>query len=270
MALIPELDKPGPLRPWWMTAIVTGQHTNARLPLSHLGALPRGAIVLSLADYVVDTAANASGDPGVGTVRWNGAVQSEATEIYLSNVDSDSEDHGSKWVGLSPGGFLYLYNPRNLDVWQQWQITSVVMESGYLTLGVTWQAGTVFGDADPVAVTIQQPNPAAGMDRNVSTVVGSSGGVLTLDAAIGDYFRVVLTETVTDLVIANALPACTLTVSIIQDSAPRAIIWPSSFRWPVGHDNEISMAAGARDRLVITTDDHGATWDAALGKGHAA
>lgn len=176
MAKIPELDRPGTLLPWWMTAIVTGQTTNARLPLSHLGGLPRGAIALSLANYLADTAATADADPGAGNLRWNHATQASASEVYLSDVDGDAADHGASWPTLAAGGHLYLYNPADLDVWQWWTISAVTDASGYAKLGIslTDSAGS-FDDDDPVVVTIQQPDPAVGDAEDVAYDNSSSG-----------------------------------------------------------------------------------------------
>ena len=179
MAKIPSLDRPGPLLPWWMTAIVTGQTTNARLPLSHLGMLPRGDIALSLADYAADTASTVDADPGSAKLRWNHATQDSATQLFLSDTDDDSEDHSSLWPTLAVGGRLYLHNPDDLDVWQWWAITAVTASSGYVKLAVTLtgSAGS-FGDGDPVVVTVQQPDSGGAVD----SVNGQTGVVsLALD-----------------------------------------------------------------------------------------
>ncbi|MCA0197783.1 MAG: hypothetical protein LCH59_06635 [Proteobacteria bacterium] len=179
MAKIPSLDRPGPLLPWWMTAIVTGQSTNARLPLSHLGMLPRGGIALSLAAYAADTASTADADPGSAKLRWDHATQASATNLFMSDVDDDSEDHSALWPTLDVGAHLYLHNPDDLDVWQWWSITSVTYSSGYVKLAVTLtgSAGS-FGDGDPVVVTVQQPESGGGVD----SVNGQTGAVsLALD-----------------------------------------------------------------------------------------
>ena len=179
MAKIPALDRPGPLRPWWMTAIVTGQTTNARLPLSHLGMLPRGDIALSLAAYAADTASTADADPGSAKLRWDHATQASATNLFMSDVDDDSEDHSALWPTLDVGAHLYLHNPDDLDVWQWWSITSVTYSSGYVKLAVTLtgSAGS-FGDGAPVVVTVQQPESGGGVD----SVNGQTGAVsLALD-----------------------------------------------------------------------------------------
>ncbi|MBE2232866.1 MAG: hypothetical protein IAE85_05170 [Anaerolinea sp.] len=179
MAKIPSLDRPGPLLPWWMTAIVTGQSTNARLPLSHLGMLPRGGIALSLAAYAADTASTADADPGSAKLRWDHATQASATNLFMSDVDDDSEDHSALWPTLDVGAHLYLHNPDDLDVWQWWSITSVTYSSGYVKLAVTLtgSAGS-FGDGDPVVVTVQQPESGGGVD----SVNGHTGAVsLALD-----------------------------------------------------------------------------------------
>ena len=185
MPRIPSLDKPGTVRPWWMTAVVTGQASNAFLPLSHLGALPRGPILLSLADYLADTASTSAGDPGAGNLRWNHATQASATEIYIDDADADAVDHSALWATISNGGGLYLYNPDDLDVWQQWQVDGATDAAGYLALAVTLVASNgSFGDDDPVVVTIQQPftaglgdveGPADSVDDRLALFDGTSG-----------------------------------------------------------------------------------------------
>ena len=186
MSKIPALDRPGPLLPWWMTAIVTGQSTNARLPLSHLGALPKGAIALSMANYVADTAATADADPGAGNLRWNHATQASATVIYLADADADSDNHSALWAAVAAGSYLYLYNPADLDVWQWWTVAAVTDAAGYVKLAVSLvgSAGS-FGDDAPVVVTIQAPDVGAvdSVNSQTGVVVLGIDDLADVDAA---------------------------------------------------------------------------------------
>lgn len=262
MALIPNLPAaPAAPRPWWMTAIVTGQTTNARLPLSHLGALPRGAILVSLADFVADTSSTADADPGAGNLRWNHATQASATQIFIDDSDANANSLAALWATLATGGFLYLYQHGNLDVWQQWQITAVTDAAGYVKLGVTLQASNgSFADDAAVVVTIQQPNPAAGVDRNVVSTLASVSGTTSVDAALGDYFKGTLSENTT-LAITNVLPACTLHISLTQASTARTVSWPGTFNWGAGvTPPTMPTAAGKVLDVMVTTNDSGASW----------
>ncbi|GAB3335354.1 hypothetical protein [Marilutibacter aestuarii] len=263
MAKIPELDLPGTVRPWWMTAVVTGQNSNARLPLSHLGALPRGDIALSMVNYLADTSATTDADPGAGNLRWNNATQASADEVYLSDADADASDHSAVWGALEPGGYLYLYRADDLDVWQQWQITAVTDASGYAKLAVTLQASAgSFADDAAIVATVQQPDPAPGVDRNAVTSPVSASGTLTLDASLGDYFKSNLTENVTNLVISNVPAACTLALWLTQDATARTVAWPASFNWGSGVSApSMPVTAGAVLYVIATTNNAGGTWD---------
>lgn len=188
MAKIPELDKPVIVRPWWMLAVVTGQTTNARLPLSHLGGLPRGPIALSLANFSADTGSTTDADPGGGGLRWNNALQDAATVIFIGDADSDAGDHSGLWAAISAGARLYLNNPADLDVWQEWQIDSVVDAAGYAKLSVSGYVGAgSFADDDVVVLTIQQPALSAAAAEDVSydnTTSGLAAG--TVQAAVDE------------------------------------------------------------------------------------
>lgn len=237
--------------------------------LAELGGLPRGAMLVRRANFVADTASTSAGDPGAGNVRWNHATQASATHLFIDDSDADANDLSSLWPTLSAGGFVYLWNPDDLAIWQVWQVTAVSDAAGYLDLTVSYQGGAgSFADDADVVLTLQQPSPAAGVDRNVVTTVASSGGTLTLDASLGDYFKTTLTENTT-LVIANALPGCTLNLDIVQGSTPWTVTWPASTKWQGGTGKSVSTASGALDKLVITTTNTGTTWLAELGKAYA-
>lgn len=265
MSTIPDLAKPGTLRPWWMLLIVTGQTTNAFLPLSHLGAMPKGAILLSLADYSADTSSTADADPGAGKVRWNNATQASATEIYIDDADSGATDHSALWASLAIGGYLYLYEPTDLDTWQQWTITSVTDAAGYLKLGVTLVASNgSFANGDTVRLTIQQPNPAAGVDRNIVTALGTSGTV-TVDCSLGDYFTITPTAAVTGWSFINVPTACCITILLVQGATGYAVAMPTA-TWAGGTAGTFSTAASKKDELSLMSVTAGGTWHAALAK----
>lgn len=268
MSKTSQLPKPGLLTGIEMLPATFGAG-NARIPLSHLGSLPRGAIALSLTQYVADTSSVAAGDPGAGNLRWNHATQASATEIYLNDSDADAVSHATLWSTVNPGGFLYLYASSDLGIWQKWQVTAITDATGYVKFNVTYQGGSgTFADDAAIVLTLQQPTPSPGVDRNVVTVASSVAGVLTLDAALGDYFRHTTTEN-TSIVIVNA-PACaSLTLSLIQGSPARTVAYPATARGQAGTLPAVSSVAGARDRIVFTTDDGGANWDTSVGKAFA-
>lgn len=114
-------------------------------------------------------------------------------------------------------------------------------------------------------------NPIVSLDNDV-TAATSTSGVLTIDCAAGDYFTHALDENVTSWSITN-LPgsgkAATKIIQFTQDSTPRTVAWPASFRWAGGTDGVISTGLGAIDVLAITTFDNGTTWIATLNNAYA-
>lgn len=247
---------------------------NAGLPLFALGGLPRGPVLALARPFLADTAATADADPGAGNLRWNHATQASATIIYLADDDSDADDIAGVLATLTSGGYLYLQQPgtAGAGVWQKWQVFEVTDATGYTKLGVVFQASEgTFADNAEILVSVQQPNPAAGVDRNNVSALATSGGV-TVDCELGDYFTLDLTGNVTGWTFLN-LPAAgkalSLAVRIGQDATARTVAWPASFIWANGIVGAVSTAPGAIDMLAITSFDQGATWHATLAKAFA-
>lgn len=182
MTLLPDLNAPIlPVRSWWMTAVVTGQLTNARISLAHLASVPRGAILMSMANFLADTAATADADPGAGNFRWNHATQASATVLYISDVDADAGDLSAIWATIEVGAHLYLYQDDDLDVWQQWSIDSVTDASGYVKLGVSLDAFSgSFSDNAPAVITIQQADTTITAD---DVTIVTEAATSTMDPA---------------------------------------------------------------------------------------
>lgn len=245
------------------------------LPLFALGpSLPRGAVVALQLAMTADLSATSDADPGAGKVRWNHATQASATVLYVDDVDTEVSptDVAALIAALADNGFLYLHGVGKDDrgKWQKWRVDSVEDATGYSKLSVTHLAsGDAFEADDAVHLSLQQPNPAAGVDRGVVTLVSSVAGVITLDASVGDYFTVVLDENVTDIEVENAPAGFAISLRIEQDAGtPRTVAWPGNFNWS-GAPPAVSTEASARDRLFLCSDDAGATIDAVLQKGLA-
>lgn len=110
-----------------------------------------------------------------------------------------------------------------------------------------------------------------GSDRSTVSALATSGSV-AIDYALGDYFTLALAGNVSGFTFSN-LPGsgkgATLMVRITQDSTPRTVAWPASFKWAGSVPGVVSTGAGAIDVLAITTFDNGTTWDATLAKAFA-
>lgn len=275
MPRISEMPRPGPLTGLELVPALQGggPDGNTGVPLLLTGAPFGGAVLALRAPMVADLSATADADPGAAAIRWNNADPDLATVLFIDDVDSNTEDLAALLAVLAVGGFVYVQGAADSearDNLQKWQVTSITDASGYTKVGVTLQAsGGAFADDDPLELTIQQPLPSPGVDRNVVTAVASSGGTTTIDASLGDYFTTTLTENTT-VAVTNVPQACTISLRIKQGAATaRTVTFPSSFLKRGGGDFVIPTTLGARHRLVATTDDYGATWDVDLGEGYA-
>jgi hypothetical protein len=234
--------------------------------LAEIGSLPRGAMALSRVNYTADTAGTADADPGAGKLRWNNAAQASATEIYIDDVDADAVDHSALWATTNTGGNLYLFNPANLSVWQQWSLTSVTDAAGYAKLGVTLTGSSgSFADTDDVVLSLQQPNPVAGTDRStVTTINHIADGAVTFDYSLGDYFIVNLAANVTSSSFSNP-PAGghggSVRIDWIQDvTGSRTVVLPTGNKAIDGSDTAVQSAANSRTISHWTSIQAG-RWD---------
>lgn len=275
MPRISEMPRPGPLTGLELVPALQGggPDGNTGVPLLLTGAPFGGAVLALRAPMVADLSATADADPGAAAIRWNNADPDLATVLFINDVDSNTEDLAALLAVLAVGGFVYVQGAADSearDNLQKWQVTSITDASGYTKVGVTLQAsGGAFADDDPLELTIQQPLPSPGVDRNVVTAVASSGGTTTIDASLGDYFTTTLTENTT-VAVTNVPQACTISLRINQDAATaRTVTFPASFLKRGGGDFTVPATLGARHRLVATTDDYGASWDVDLGEGYA-
>lgn len=109
-------------------------------------------------------------------------------------------------------------------------------------------------------------------DRSTVSTLSISSGVVDIDCALGDYFTLALSANVTSITFSN-LPAsghgASLMIEITQDSTPRTVAWPASFKWAGGSAGAVSTGSGAKDLLAITTLDAGTAWHATLAKDFA-
>jgi len=245
---------------------------NAGLPLLAARAVPTGAVLQLRRAFVADMASTADADPGGGKLRWNHATPASATILYVDDADAGAVDISATWATLAVGGFVYVQGRADSAAranWQKWQITSVTDAAGYAKLGVSLQASAgTFADTDLIELTLQQPSPSPGVDRNIVSALTVSAGSVTVDCSLGDYFTLAPTANVTGWTFTNVPPACSLMIGFTQDSTARTVAWPASFKW-VGGAGAVSTAAAAKDLLAITTLDGGATWRATLAKAWA-
>lgn len=88
------------------------------------------------------------------------------------------------------------------------------------------------------------------------------GGVLTLDCALGTYFRVSLNANCTVAIVNPPADGRALGISIIftADGTVRAVTWPGSVIFPSAVAPTMTGTAGKRDWVTLVTEDGGAPW----------
>lgn len=163
---------------------------------------------------------------------------------------------GAQWATFTPGD-IAIYRAGNWSAWAP--VTGLVLNvAGTLKqwTGSAWTAITGGG---------------GGSDRSTVSALATTGSV-GIDYSLGDYFTLALAGNVSGLTFSN-LPGsghgASLMIRITQDSTPRTVAWPASFKWAGGVAGVVSTGSGAVDVLAITTFDNGTTWDATLAKAFA-
>lgn len=85
-----------------------------------------------------------------------------------------------------------------------------------------------------------------------------SGGALTLTLDGRVYAHTLSANVTAWSVTAPTAPICASVVLIlIQDSTPRTMVWPASWRWPEGLVPVMPTASGARLELVLRSTPSG-------------
>lgn len=246
--------------------------SNVGVPLLAYGHLPRGDVLKLRVPMLADLSVTADADPGAGKVRWNNATPASATMLYIDDVDGNAGDVRASLAALGVGGFVYLQangDSARRDAWQKWQVVSITDAAGYTKVGVAYQVGAgTFVDGEALELTVQQPSPSPGVNRNVVTAVASAGGMVTIDCSLGDYFMLALSQNVTGWTLTNVPAGASIMIEITQDATARTVAWPASFKW-AGGAGSVSTGAAAKDVLAITTFNAGGAWKATLAKAFA-
>jgi len=109
-----------------------------------------------------------------------------------------------------------------------------------------------------------------GYNSAVVTALSISSGVVNINCALGSYFTLALDANVTSITFSNIpTSGASIMVRFTQDSTPRTVAWPASFKWAGGTAGSVSTGSGALDVLAITTFNAGTAWNATLAKGFA-
>lgn len=190
---------------------------------------------------------------------------------------------GSSWSGFSAfscaiyfGGTWYEFIPEDGDVLSiECALYCFSPSNGWSPISGGGGGAGVQSVSGGIGISVDNSdpdNPIVSVDNDVTSATSTSG-VLAIDCAAGDYFTHALDENVTSWSFTN-LPGsgkgATKLIRFTQDSTPRTVAWPASFRWAGGTDGVISTGSGAIDFLAITTFDNGTTWLATLNNAYAA
>lgn len=90
----------------------------------------------------------------------------------------------------------------------------------------------------------------------------TASGPLIVDYALGKHVRLVLTADVTAFSVINWPPPnriARLTLEIVNVGDFGILAWPPGTLWQSGTAPDLTRGEGARDRLILSTTDAGAT-----------
>lgn len=212
--------------------------------------------------------------------RPSSTVTMTATTISAAASDDSLNDSGSGFVseGFAVGDSVRVSgftdsanNPFSARI--------LALTAGKMTLDGISLVDEAAGDTvtvtkwDTRRTSLQdQADDLGPADRSVVSALSISSGVVNIDCSLGDYFTLALNANVTSITFSN-LPAsghgASLMLHITQDSTPRTVAWPASFKWAGGSAGAVSTGSGAKDLLAITTFDAGTAWNATLAKAFA-
>jgi hypothetical protein len=128
------------------------------------------------------------------------------------------------------------------------------------------ELAAALGDDANFASTVTTALAGKAPLKNTVTALATSGSV-AIDCALGDYFTLALAGNVSTFTFSNlpgAGKGASIMVQITQDSTPRTVGWPASFKWEGGVAGTVSTGSGDVDVLALTTFDNGTTWRATL------
>lgn len=183
--------------------------------------------------------------------------------LAVANSPSVSTDGTVYIVGSAPTGAFSTFDEDDLTIyyggtWYAWApVAGIVVNVNGTQYAWDGSWATIGG--------------GGGSTRSTVSALATSGSI-TVDYSLGDYFTLGLAGNVTAWSFTN-MPGsgngASLMIRITQDSTPRTVAWPASFRWAGGAVPSVSTGSGAVDFLAITTVDNGTTWLATLAKAFA-
>ena len=281
MARISNLPAPAPLTGLELSPLLQGGGLDAGVgvPILAYASVPSGVVHAMRRPMTPDFGSTVVEAPPAGGVRWNNASPAAATILIISTLDSDASSLAAALANVTVGSFVYVQGAAAVEApdsaarqhLQKWQVSGVTAGTGYVAIS----GAIVASDGDMLStevleLTIQGATPSPGFDRGVVTVVASVGGATAIDASLGDYFTLALSENITGWSFDNVPAGASIMVRITQSSPARSVAWPPSFRWAGGVAGVVSTGNGAVDLLALTTFNAGGTWMATLAKGFAA
>jgi hypothetical protein len=136
-------------------------------------------------------------------------------------------------------------------------IQVAVKSSAPVTLSLVSPSATVALVSSPGPVGAPGPDPWLEPIQDIS-----ASGEVVIDYALGKHVRLTIAGDVTSFTV-TGWPAVNriarLTLEILNSGDFGILAWPNGAIWQSGSAPEITRGAGARDRIILSTSDAGAT-----------
>ena len=188
-----------------------------------------------------------------GAVRGSAIVDAEVRSLSSNWQDTftTTQSNSARW---------------NIDTWvrplsSNWQDTFTTTQSN----SAQWDASSIpsvvkYLSANNISVSGMNIQ-AAITEAKVTPVITSN--TLTLDLSAASLFYVTLDSPVITMVLQN-VPSSpkvySFTLQLMADGTPRAVNWPTSFRWSGGTAPLITTTLNKVDTFTFLTHDGGSNW----------
>jgi len=97
---------------------------------------------------------NITPPPSDRFLQWNNAIQQNATQIFVSDFNDDFQDIENLLLLVKPNDRIIIFDSSNSNNFQDWRVTQIIDNSGYVTYNVTLLESTTTFTTNNQRVTL--------------------------------------------------------------------------------------------------------------------